>query len=269
MTTGLFEEKRPLYQLVAEQLTSAIEQGIHPVGSMLPTETLLCGRFGVSRQTVREATRLLLQLGLVSRHPGVGTRVERSTVAEHYVQRLANPNDLAQYVNETHRKVLRVIDVPAEKAQVRLPGGRDERWRMVEALRFVADEKRPIAWTQVYVHSAYGVVTDDTDRDTVPVYALVERRFGIKPKTVRQEISAVAIAPDVARHLRVEPGSPGLSIVRNYFSTTEELFELALSIHPADRFKYTMALELAFSAGPVGLTTDPSTIPPVALANRP
>ena len=35
--TNVFEERRPLYQTVAEQLTTAIEQGTYPVGSMLPT----------------------------------------------------------------------------------------------------------------------------------------------------------------------------------------------------------------------------------------
>ena len=256
--TNVFEERRPLYQTVAEQLTTAIEQGTYPVGSMLPTEAELCERFGVSRQTVREATRLLLQLGLVSRHQGVGTRVERASVAEHYVQRLASPSDITQYVNETRRKMLRVTDIRAANAKVPLPGDRDARWRVMEALRFVADEKRPIAWTQIYVHPAYAAVTEEKDRDAVPTYALVERCFGIKAKTVRQEISAVAIAPEIATHLRVPGGSPGLSVLRSYLSTAEEIFEVALSIHPADRYKYTMQLALAFSTGPLGLATERS-----------
>ena len=182
--------------------------------------------------------------------------MERATVAEHYVQRLASPSDITQYVNETRRKMLRVTDIRAANAKVPLPGDRDARWRVMEALRFVADEKRPIAWTQIYVHPAYAAVTEEKDRDAVPTYALVERCFGIKAKTVRQEISAVAIAPEIATHLRVPGGSPGLSVLRSYLSTAEEIFEVALSIHPADRYKYTMQLDLAFSTGPLGLATE-------------
>lgn len=256
MPLRVFEEKRPLYQTVAEQLTSAIEEGRYSVGSMLPTEAELCTQFGVSRQTVREATRLLLQLGLVSRHQGVGTRVERATVAEHYVQRLTNPADITQYVNETRRKMLRVVDVRARQAKVPLPGDPDVRWRMIEGLRFVADEKHPIAWTQIYVHPAYAAVTDEKDRDTLPIYSLVERCFGIKAMTVRQEIGAVGISPDVAGHLRVPAASPGLSILRRYLSTANEIFEVALSIHPADRYKYTMQLDLTYSTGALGLATE-------------
>jgi DNA-binding GntR family transcriptional regulator len=254
----VFEEKRPLYQTVAEQLTQAIEQGLYPVGTMLPTEAELCTQFGVSRQTVREATRLLLQLGLVTRHQGVGTRVERATVAEHYVQRLSSPNDLSQYVSDTRRKLLRIGDVRASQAKVSLPGDPGVRWRMLEALRFVGDEKRPIAWTQIYLVPAYGAAMDEKDRDAVPIYSLVERRFGIKARTVRQEISAVAITPELAGLLRVPAGSPGLSVVRRYLSTQEEMFEVALSVHPADRYQYTMQLDLAYSTGPLGLAPEAS-----------
>ncbi len=256
MPLRVFEEKRPLYQTVAEQLTSAIEGGRYPVGSMLPTEAALCTQFGVSRQTVREATRLLLQLGLVSRHQGVGTRVERSTVAEHYVQRLASPNDITQYVNETRRKMLHVTDVRARQAKIPLPGDPEQRWRVMEALRFVADEKHPIAWTQIYVLPKYAAVTDEKDRDSVPIYSLVERCFGIKALVVRQEISATAIPANIATQLRVIPGSPGLSILRRYLSTQDEIFEVAFSVHPADRYKYTMQLDLAYSTGPVGLSSE-------------
>jgi DNA-binding GntR family transcriptional regulator len=245
----VFEEKRPLYQTVAEQLTAAIEEGRYAVGGMLPTEAELCAQFNVSRQTVREATRLLQQAGLVSRHQGVGTRVERATVAEHYVQRLAKPADILRYVKETRRKMLRVADVRAGQAIVALPGDPAARWRVLEALRFVADEKRAIAWTQIYVHPSYAAASEEKDRDAFPVYSLVERRFGIKAMTVRQEISAVAIRADVASHLHVKSGSPGLQIVRRYISTKDEEFEVAISIHPADRFQYTMQLDLAYSTG--------------------
>ncbi len=247
MPLSVFEDKRPLYQTVAEQLSAAIQDGTYPVGSMLPTEAELCTRFGVSRQTIREATRLLLQLGLVSRHQGVGTRVERAQVAETYVQRLGALPDIWQYVKETRRKVLRVADVPARQAAVPLPGDPGESWRMIEGLRFVGDESKPIAWTQIYVFPAYAAVSEAEERDAVPIYSLIEQRYGIKTRTVRQEISAVAISGEMATTLRVPAGSPGLSVLRQYYSTQNEIFEVTLSVHPADRYHYTMQLDLSLA----------------------
>jgi DNA-binding GntR family transcriptional regulator len=196
---------------------------------------------------VREATRLLLELGLVSRHHGVGTRVERDTVAQHYVQRLGAIPDLWQYVKETRRRVLRVADVPAGEARAPLPGEEGLRWRMLEGLRFVASEDRPIAWTQIYVHPEYAEVADARERDEAPIYSLIERRFGVKARSVRQEIAAVAIPKDVARLLRVDAGAVGLSMVRQYRSTQDRIFEVTLSMHPADRYRYTMQLDLAYA----------------------
>ena len=239
-----FEEKRPLYQRVAERVSNDIRQGVYEVGALLPTEADLCAQFKVSRQTVREAIRLLSELGLVSRHQGIGTRVQRDSVVEAYVQRLGNLSDLWQYVKETHRKVLRVVEVVAAEARVALPGDPKTKWRMLEGLRFVESEKKPIAWTQVYVLPAYAAVTLAKDRDRFPIYSLIEKRYGLKARTVRQEITGVSIDKDVAALLCVAPKSVGLSVQRKYFSMAEEVFEVTISIHPADRYRHTMQLNL-------------------------
>jgi DNA-binding GntR family transcriptional regulator len=58
----------------------------------------------------------------------------------------------------------------------------------------------------------------------------------------------------MATLLRVKTGSPGLSVQRQYISTSNETFEVSVSIHPADRYHYTMQLDLAYAPrrGPEG-----------------
>ncbi len=239
---------RPLYRQVAETLTAEIRGGVHRVGSVLPSEAELRARFQVSRQTVREALRLLAEAGLVSRRQGAGTLVERERSDDEYVQRLGRLPDLSQYVRETRRKVLRIVDLVARDAAVALPGGPGEGWRMLEGLRYLANERRPIAWTQIYVRSAYASVTGERDRDELPLHALVERCHGVQARTVRQEIWGVAIEEDVAALLRVPAGSVGLAVRREYVSPAGEMFEVAVSVHPADRYRYRTVLELDGSA---------------------
>ncbi len=67
---------QPRYLLLAQDLIQDIDTGRYPVGSLLPTELELCEQFGVSRHTVREAVRRLREMGLVTRHQGIGTRVK-------------------------------------------------------------------------------------------------------------------------------------------------------------------------------------------------
>ena len=68
--------RRPLLtDVVRDGLRSTITSGEYPAGSWLPNESDLCARFEVSRVTVREAVRVLVEEGYVVRVRGVGTHV--------------------------------------------------------------------------------------------------------------------------------------------------------------------------------------------------
>src|SRR5690606_3592073 len=92
-------------QQVQTKLLEAINSGIYPPGSMLPSERVLCETFGVSRVSVREALAGLAATGLIDIQQGKGTFV-RKRVADEY----AGPFGL--YI-EAHRDEL------AELLQVR------------------------------------------------------------------------------------------------------------------------------------------------------
>src|SRR5262249_38483150 len=87
---------QPRYRQLAQTLINEIESGRYPVGDLLPTEFELCEQFGASRFTVREAIKQLVQLGLVARQPGVGTRVKIAQPASEYRQVMQRLADLQQ-----------------------------------------------------------------------------------------------------------------------------------------------------------------------------
>ena len=244
--SALIEARRPLYHTVAERLALAIREGVYAVGSLLPSEADLCAQFGVSRHTIREAIRRLQQAGLVASRHGIGTRVERDRVGARYVQTLANISDLWQYVKDTRRQLLDLSDVLPGAARIELPGDPAIPWRMLEGIRYLAKGRQPVSWTQIHVHPNYAkIITRSTD-DAVPIYSLIERSFGLRVGRVRQEIAALAIPANIAGLLKVPAESPGLAIVRYYESETGEVFEATLSVHPAQHYRYSMQLELAY-----------------------
>jgi GntR family transcriptional regulator len=67
----------PIYRRIADQLRHEIESGELGRGSQLPTEFQLRERFDASRNTVRDAIKSLIALGLVETRPGQGTFVTR------------------------------------------------------------------------------------------------------------------------------------------------------------------------------------------------
>lgn len=69
--------RRPanLAAAVTAELVERIVRGVHPSGSPLPPEPVLCETFSVSRTVVREAVKILQEKGLVQVRQGAGTMV--------------------------------------------------------------------------------------------------------------------------------------------------------------------------------------------------
>jgi GntR family transcriptional regulator len=65
----------PMYRQIAEDLRQKIESGDLGHGDQLPTELELREQYDASRNTVRDAVRLLTTRGLVETRPGQGTFV--------------------------------------------------------------------------------------------------------------------------------------------------------------------------------------------------
>jgi DNA-binding FadR family transcriptional regulator len=71
--------KKSLASEIADKLSGQIAAGRYKVGEKLPTEPALMKYFGVGRSTIREATKNLLQRGLLRIQQGAGTFVEQTT----------------------------------------------------------------------------------------------------------------------------------------------------------------------------------------------
>jgi len=67
--------KGSLVESVIDQLRASVESGEWPVGQRIPVEPVLAERLGVSRNTVREAVRVLAHAGMLDTRQGAGTFV--------------------------------------------------------------------------------------------------------------------------------------------------------------------------------------------------
>ncbi|MDS9468944.1 phosphonate metabolism transcriptional regulator PhnF [Paracoccus sp. MBLB3053] len=69
-----------LWQSIADNLRSEIARGLWPPGTKLPAEAELASRYGVNRHTLRHATRVLADEGLLYSRRGAGVFVAASPV---------------------------------------------------------------------------------------------------------------------------------------------------------------------------------------------
>jgi DNA-binding GntR family transcriptional regulator len=237
---------------LSRDLAEGIASGRFAVGSLLPTEFELCSRYEASRYTVRMALQELQDLGLISRRKNVGTRVEASQPAAGFTQSIATVDELAQFGAKHVRLVRSVEEVVVDLALARdlgCEGG--SRWLRISSLRLDgANKRRPIGWTDVYVAPAYAEIGEAVrESPETLVSSLIESRYGRRIARIRQEVQAVSLAPDLADTLRAEAGSPALKIIRRYLDSSDEAFEISLTIHPADRFTFSMQMERSREQG--------------------
>lgn len=83
--------QQSLISQVTDQLLAQIRSGEWPVGEQIPTEPELARALGVGRNTVREAVRALMHIGVLERRQGAGTFVTAKTeLAGTVARRLAD-----------------------------------------------------------------------------------------------------------------------------------------------------------------------------------
>ncbi len=242
------ERERPRYKEVIAALLEEIEQERYVAGERLPTEVELCERFGVSRHTVREALRRLQEMGYVKRRQGMGTVLVSQQGAGQFVNSISHLEQLLQYASSTRLEILSIdrILLQAEQAE-RLHCETGSEWFRVSALRRPEagseGAEEPVCYSEIYVDPEYKDILEQIGAEQRAVYAMIEQRYGVRIKEVKQEIAASTADLNLASRLMLPPRASVLIITRRYYSEEGRLVEMSVNTHPGDRFRYEMTLE--------------------------
>ena len=131
--------RRPasLGKALTGELVERIVRGVHPPGSSLPPEPVLCETFSVSRTVVREAVKILQEKGLVQVRQGAGTMVNPAAMCTARV----TANTMWLSVASLH--VVKLVSAAGARGAAGQPRG-DGRWPPVRAVSRMAEV--PLTW---------------------------------------------------------------------------------------------------------------------------
>lgn len=168
---------RPLLaDVVRDGLRRAVITGQYEPGSKLPNEDALAARFGVSRATIREAVRGLVEEGYLARRQGSGTYVTSRPLLRNS---LDTNFSYTAYLESTGvragRRILGVRTIPADTQvaeQLRVEVGTP----VVELRRVRTADERPAVYSVDCMPA--DVVDADRDREALggSIYALLAAR---------------------------------------------------------------------------------------------
>ncbi|MBK7474396.1 MAG: GntR family transcriptional regulator [Betaproteobacteria bacterium] len=230
----------PLYHQIKENITRQIVSGRWLSGHELPSETDLCGHFGVSRGTLRRALDDLENRGLIVRRQGRGTFVaspkfEGSVLGSYRNFRVgALPHD----------PVSRVLGIARKRASADM-----QRLLQLERGDYLFEVRRvqfmegvPITLSTSFIPAALAPGLDKSDIEHDLFYGLLEQRYGLVYLRAEEFLEPVIADDFVARHLEVAEGSPVFLVERHSFLVGDKPGEFRQAYMRGDRYRYRIDL---------------------------
>lgn len=236
----MVRRQTPLAQQVLQEILTGIEAGtLAGESGLLPSETQLGRRFGVSRATIREALAQLEQRGTIVRRHGVGTFVASSPcVIEAGLEVLESLEQMARRIGlQTHMADAVVEERAAtsvEAGHLQVPAGSP----VLSVSRTIVADGRPVAYLVDVVPVPILRQADLGEGFTGSVLDLFLRRGEPPLSHSRADIIAEAATTAIARKLHLRRGATLLKLQAQLFARDGRIVDYSLSYFVPGYFRF-------------------------------
>ena len=236
----MIDSEMPLYTQLIGIIKRSITSGEVGVGALLPSEAELCGAYGISRNTVRQAIGALEEDGFVVRKRGKGT-----FVADPSTRRKSVPYSFTTEVSQlgkTPSSTLVSFEILPVSPRIReifdLAG--DAKVYCFTRVRNV-DGKPLIVETSYYPQDVYPGLTRDM-LQTHSVYSLLYHA-GVVPFSAEDSYEAVLLGDREAALLDCRSGTAAFFHQRRTTGENGRIYEYTTSFMRADRVKLNVRFQ--------------------------
>ncbi len=237
------KKNQPQYAVIAETLINDIAKGKYPVGTLLPPELEMADDFGVSRNTMRSALRMLVDMGLVTRRAGRGTVVQKRRVEPSFVQSIEAPDNLMPDLSGTEQTVVSSEEIEADEDTARVLAAEEgSPWTCTLTVR--SRKRTPVSASYIYTPPRARNMKTRLNKLKRASYKVVETALRQKVVEVTQQADATEMPGDIAKLLKVPAGSPALRTVRRYADEEGNLMMVTDTYSPPGRVHYTAHFRL-------------------------
>jgi len=232
--------RNTMHDQIARVLRDRIATGVYPLSEMLPPEMLLVSEFEVSRHTVREAMKTLVNEGLIERSPGRGTIVAPPS-KERAVWGVKSLDDLLGEFAANRIAVVRHGPVPVrEVPELGILFSLRSNSSLYHIQRVIKAESGPMALNDVYTLPKYAAQIPADLIGLKPMMKLIETYCRLEATRTRQVASATSADARTAKLLEVRPGTPLLNLKRTYVDRHDATIEYTELLFRSDRYQHTV-----------------------------
>jgi GntR family transcriptional regulator len=238
------ESPLPLHAQIEKFLRILITDKKYIDGSnFLPKEESLSKKFGVSRNTIRQAINKLVQEGLIERKKGVGSKVVQKKIST----RLDN------WISFTKEMKNQGIDVVNYLVNISLVNADEEvnkalsltKPQKIWCLKKIRGSKESrYLYSVSYFHPRTGV--SDKDNFKKPLYELLEKYHDTIVSVSKEKLTAVKAGAEIAKMLDTKENDPILKRERIVYDSGNRPVEYNIVYYRTDYFTYDIDIKREF-----------------------
>jgi len=234
---------KPLYQIVAESISSQVRTGQLKANERIPSESTLCREYSVGRNTVRRAISELVNDGILRTIPGVGTFVLDNRLDKTAEYLFGFSQEMQLLDRTVTSKVLEANIISADpflsrRLQIQLGA------EVVFLYRIRYMDEEPTAIERSYLPHALcqGILKYDFSTDSL--YEILSTVYGRMPNHAEQVIEASLATPEVTQLLALTPPAVVFVFHRDTHTESGQVIEYVESELRGDRFRFYTNLRL-------------------------
>lgn len=238
--SGVFIMKSgsPLYRQIANQMKEEITKETWLKGEAIPTEAKLSKTYGVSRVTIRQAIKLLVQEGLLYKIQGSGTYVSDNKF-EHNIYSLRGFTEEMHALNKPTRNKVLTFSLTKPDARIQQILGLEDGEEV-----FFVRRQRYVEETPLVVENTYLPVKLFPDLSYELMegskYEYIEKVKQMKIKESFQEVLPLMPDEEIKSLLHLKESIPIIKVQLFSTLTDETTFEYTDIYFKSDEYKFTI-----------------------------
>ena len=225
----------PIYQQLAEGIANLIQGGALQPGSLFPAERTLCETFDISRMTLREATRLLENDGLLQSYQGRGRFVAPRRLRKQQ-QEMRSFTEEVRARGGVPSSHLLSFSLREPNAQALAFFSLEKGDEIYEIRRLRLRDDVPLAVEEVQISQRLCPGLDRFDLSRNSLYAILEESYGLALEHSVEEISAEMPSTYEHKKLEIRRSVAVLVVNRKSYADAGQPLELTRAAYRGDLY---------------------------------
>lgn len=228
----------PLHLQLRNLLKSEIDQALY--ADKIPTEFELMEKYGVSRSTVRQAVKTLVDEGVLEKKQGLGTFIAVRPIEEW----LGNLSSFIEIVNDMGMKPgIKLLErgFASEPQEIADTLGIEDQFYYIHRLRTANGV--PLVYEKQYYPLEIGKALDKYDLNNVSTYDILETQLGETLWEAKQQITCTAPTVEEKFFLGLDESTCCAILSERFvYNQDGELIEYERNVYRADMYAFNINL---------------------------